>query len=143
MIEFVVPGRAVGKGRPKVNTVTRRAFTPRATRIAERAVRSAWEAAGRPRVPDGAVHLGIVVRVRRPRAHVLRGGGLSAEGRRRPVPTSRPDFDNVAKTVSDALTACAYRDDALVASHVFRREWGERDELVVTLAPHPAEAVCS
>lgn len=137
MIELVIPGDPVGKGRPKVNTKTRKAYTPAATKLAERHVKDAWMAAGRPQLPrDEGAALWLVVIDRRTRArdhYRTDGVTLSAKGLRNPIPTSAPDFDNVAKLVSDALNRLAYRDDAQIAAALIWREWAPTPETVVRL----------
>ncbi len=134
LVYFVVDGAPVGKARPRV-TKTGHAYTPTRTKVAETDVKQAWQAAGRPRLPDGAVTLMVAVQVTRPKTHYTTRGALSATGRRAPLPTSRPDLDNVAKLVADALNGLAWRDDAQITDlHVIRR-WGEVPRIIVFARP--------
>lgn len=128
-ITLTIVGAPTGKGRPRFDPRTRRTYTDAKTTTAEARVMVAWEQAGRPRLPDGPVALMITQSVSRPKSHWRRDGTLSAEGRRRPWPDGRkPDFDNAAKLIADALNGCAYRDDADVVHHWFVRQWAHRDE---------------
>lgn len=134
MVTLTIPGLPRGKDRPRFDPRTKRTYTPRRTVVAERAIQDAWVQAGRPRFPDVALRMTVTTRVQRPRAHLRADGErLSAAGLRHPVPTGRPDLDNVLKLVADGLNGLAYRDDALIAEAVVRREWADWPETVVTI----------
>jgi Holliday junction resolvase RusA-like endonuclease len=138
-ITLRIDGAPVGKGRPRFVKATGRTFTDAKTASAEMRVVAAWEAAGRPRLPEGAIAFLVTQVVERPKTHWKRDGTLSAEGQRRPWPNGRkPDFDNAAKLLADALNGCAYRDDADVVHHWYVRRWanpGERAHTVLVLRP--------
>jgi Holliday junction resolvase RusA-like endonuclease len=125
--EFIleVEGKAEGKQRPRHNPfVQKRPFTPKKTVTAEREIRAAWEAIGKPRFPDVAIGLEIFIGVSRPQSHFKRNGELSAEGKRHPYPDNKkPDLDNAAKTVLDALNSRAWRDDVRVTRLLLDRDW--------------------
>ena len=42
-------------------------------------------------------------------------------------PTTKPDLDNVAKTVLDALNGVAWRDDSEITSLTVMKTYGERN----------------
>lgn len=146
---FIVPGTPAGKGRPRFNTNTGRAFTPKGTKLAESIVIEAWTEADCPRLPDGPVALEIEAVFDRPRGHFKRNGDLSATGRRWPAPTKKPDWDNIAKLVGDALNKRAYRDDAQIVDVRMVKRWstdGESEHMVLTLealSPDPAQSSTS
>jgi Holliday junction resolvase RusA-like endonuclease len=112
LIELVLPGRAHGKGRPRFNTKTGRAYTDKQTRTQEELLRQVWLEAGRPTL--GEVPLSV--------------GSLGAAGQRSPHPSGRPDLDNVVKLVADGLNTLAFRDDAQVVLIVAQKRWAEADE---------------
>ena len=96
---FIVPGRPVGKQRPRI---TRRgyAYTPAKSREYEELVAAYALEAG---VQECAyVHIGIVCRLPCPQ----RKG-------KEPVrePRKRPDLDNIAKCILDGLQDIAYSND--------------------------------
>ena len=135
-----IDGQPRGKGRPRFNTKTGHAHTDKNTRTHEARVHDAWVNAGRPRI-DGPVQLLISVVLERPMSHYRADGSLSAAGQRSPWPTKRPDFDNIAKLVADALNRCAYHDDASVVHHWSVKRWAnanEREHTEVVLRPMPA-----
>lgn len=125
--DFTIPGPVTGKGRPRAamqgNRIVMR--TPSATRTAEAVIVDAWARAGSPRLPDGPVEAWIIVEMARPKRHYKTDGTLSAAGLRSLAPTRKPDLDNAAKLVCDALNGRVYADDAhIVALHV-RKRWAQ------------------
>ena len=116
---------AEGKQRARHNPfIQKRPFTPKVTLVAEREIRAAWEEIGKPRFPDVAIGLEVFIAVARPRTHFKKNGELSAEGKRHPYPDNKkPDLDNAAKLVMDALNSRAWRDDVRVTKLVIERDW--------------------
>lgn len=137
-----IAGRAATKGRPRFDSRTGRAFTPPANIISENDVRAVWREAGEPRLPDDtAIALDVLIHVARPAGHFRKGGALSAEGFRHPVPRNqKPDLDNAVKLIMDALETRAYRNDVRIARVSAERRWGEWPETLITLAPHELDA---
>lgn len=66
------------------------------------AAREAW---GEEPVMDGAVVLGLSF-------HLLRPKSVSVN--KRPDPTTKPDLDNLVKSVKDAMNGLVWRDDSQV-----------------------------
>jgi Holliday junction resolvase RusA-like endonuclease len=124
-VRFTIPGRVAGKGRPRITTIGGHphAYTPIATLAAETRVRDAWTAAGEPWLGDVPLEAHITMWEARPRAHWTTSGYLSAAGRRMPYPARKPDLDNCAKLVFDALNGCLYVDDRQVVELVIARRW--------------------
>jgi len=123
-VTFTVPGKPLGKGRPRF--YAGRAITPAKTASAEAVI--AYTAA--PHFPsplDGPVKLEVTATFAPP---------ASASRKRRvemlhwPC-TKRPDADNIGKLVGDALNGIAYRDDAQVTWLRVTKWWGEQDQLTV------------
>ena len=75
-------------------------------------------------------------------AHFPVPGGGSARVRERLITQGRrarrPDGDNIAKTVKDALNGIAYHDDGQVSDLVVRKRWCARgdERVVVTVRYH-------
>ena len=134
-IHLIFDGDPVGKQRPKFNTQTKVAYTPKKTAIAEREIRALWREAGKPRLPDdAALELLIELYVQRPQSHFKRNGELTAEGLRHPIPRNKkPDVDNAIKLVMDALNKHAYKDDVQIAKATVVRFWGEWPKTVIAV----------
>jgi Holliday junction resolvase RusA-like endonuclease len=77
------------------------------------------EQVGTPRVPGPvAVRIVFTMAIPQSRPRAWREAALAG----RILPTSKPDWDNLAKLTSDALNGIAWADDAEVASaHVVKR----------------------
>lgn len=111
MITFEVPGIPVAKARPRVVRVrgVTRTFTPQQTIDFENRVRLAAQAAGAKPI-DGPVELLVYAFWPLPKSQHRK-----KEPRRGSFKTTKPDWDNIGKAVSDALNGIAYTDDSQVA----------------------------
>lgn len=84
---------------------------------------------GRPLL-DGALRLGVVFTVPRPKGHYgARGLRPSAPQ----YPTVRPDVTKLLRAVEDALTGIVWRDDSQVVWQVAWKEYGEPAHCIVTV----------
>ena len=109
-IKFTVPGVPVGKGRPRF-TRTGHTYTPEKTAAYEEKVRLCWKtqsgqafAGGVPLKASIIAYFPIPKSTSKKKAEAMEGT----------FHTSRPDADNVAKSILDALNGCAYPDDSAV-----------------------------
>lgn len=119
------PGRNEGRYYPRQNT-----------RGVQAEVGQLWMVAGRPKF-DGAVALRIVALFARPASHLLKGGGLSAYGRRFDFPHAEPeDWDNLGKPLADGLSGLAYTNDRRICDASVGKRWddgrGPRTEVWVS-----------
>lgn len=140
-VSFSVP-EVRGKQRART-TRARGTYTPAETRRAMELVQTEWLAAtsgtGMPR-PLFAAHEPVAVSVTTYRPlPARRPARVAAE-----PDTYRPDLDNVAKLVLDALDGLAWEDDAqvtylMVTKMARRRGQGERVEVRVWPAPSDDE----
>ena len=108
-VSFDVFGKVSGKGRPRF-TRGGHAYTPKGTRDYEMAIREAFEnAPGRPQEPfSGPIAVCIITYRQLPKSTPK---SVCSE-----PDTHKPDIDNVAKIVLDALNGVAWEDDAQVVS---------------------------
>lgn len=106
---FVVRGEVRGKPRPRFSARGGygRAYTPASYMKYERSIAKAYTEAGGKKF-SGAVSVSIFIHRELPKSRSKR---LLAE-----LDTSKPDIDNVAKAVLDALNGVAYDDDKQVTS---------------------------
>ena len=126
-IEFFVPGRPVGKERPRV--YGNRAFTPTKTKDYEAAVGWAYKAAG-GKMMEGGVKVTIEVVFAPPES-------LSKTRREKMLYEAclhRPDLDNVAKSVLDGLQGVAFKDDAQVVELVCHKKYGAQTGLYAVVS---------
>lgn len=109
-IRFYVPF-VLGKGRARFMKGSGRAYTPRKTADAMESIRAAYAAAGGAKAPDGA-EVSVHITTIRP---LPKTAPKSVEDE---PDIHRPDADNVAKLVLDALNGTAWDDDAQVTDLV-------------------------
>ena len=110
--EFTALIDPVGKGRPRF-TRTGHTYTPKATATAEFAIRSHAWAAMRGRAPTShPVRVEIVARMPIPRSWTDK---KRREHFGKPA-DKKPDADNVAKLILDALNGLVFEDDKQVVS---------------------------
>lgn len=134
-LAFSVAMKPVGKARHRT-TIGKdgkpHSYSDARTVAAEAEVRAAFRAAyPRMKPHDGPVELSVIatfaVPASWPKWKRLAGtAGLWPH-------TSKPDGDNVAKTVMDALNGHAYTDDSQVFDLAVRREYGPDARVLVTM----------
>lgn len=124
-ISFFVSGEP--KGQPRPRAFARKMGNGKfCARVFDSGTAEAWKsciaaaaAQNKPAAPiSGPVRLRICFHIQRPKSHYI--GGKIDRGLRETAPhyhTGKPDSDNLAKAVMDALTQCGWfwGDDAQVA----------------------------
>ena len=111
-IEFIVPGKAQAKQRPKFNRFSGRAYTPKQTISFENWVkdcyfRSISSIDNKP--TDKPLKVAITMYVEIPQSKSKKQKEKMLTGEIKPV--VKPDVDNVAKSILDALNGIVYLDD--------------------------------
>lgn len=130
MTTFCVPGEPQGKARPRF-TRGGRTYTPRKTVAYEDAIREEFLKSG-GQITDLPVKVQISAFYKIPisasksRAAKMDGGEI--------LPTKKPDTDNIAKVVCDALNGVAYKDDAQVCCLKVDKKYNREPMIVVTVS---------
>ena len=111
-IEFIVPGKAQAKQRPKFNRFSGRAYTPKQTISFENWVkdcyfRSISSIDNKP--TDKPLKVSITMYVEIPQSKSKKQKEKMLSGEIKPI--VKPDVDNVAKSILDALNGIIYLDD--------------------------------
>lgn len=110
-ITFIVEMAPTGKGRPR-HTRSGHTYTPEKTRKAEKIISAAARVHfNSPLVVPAAVCIEAYYSVPMSWSKVKRDMALTQELR----PQSKPDSDNIAKLILDALNGIAWPDDKAVA----------------------------
>ena len=120
-IRFTVPGKPMGKQRPRFNGRYKTPYTPDATVAYEELTRFRYKEAsyGLPMF-QGGVYVEIIAYFPVPQGYSKQKHKDCYAGRVRP--TGKPDADNIAKIVCDALNGYAWKDDSCVVDlHVIKR----------------------
>ena len=131
-INITIPGHVQPKERPRA-TRTGHTYTPRRTREYEEAVRAAYmEQHGQtmltgPLAAEITVYMAIPVSATKKAREAMMAGKI--------LPTKRPDIDNCAKGILDALNGLAFEDDKQIAGLLIRKRYddggGERAEVKI------------
>jgi Holliday junction resolvase RusA-like endonuclease len=130
---FVVPGEPQGKGRPRFVRKTGMSYTPDKTVAYEELVRQRFLAtANGERFGDDteiSAHIFAHYAVPKSASKKKKAAMLADEIR----PMKKPDTDNIAKIVLDALNGIAYKDDSQVVFLQVEKGYAENGSVVVAL----------
>ena len=138
-ISFTLPGPPRGKGRPRSRIARSRAgqqfiavYTDADTRSYENALRTvgaiAMKRAGLKEPFDCALCVKVVAVFPIPKSWSLKKQKAAKEGVVRP--TTKPDWDNIAKLV-DGVNGVVWRDDSQIVSGSVEKVYGASPELRV------------
>lgn len=108
-IKFTVHGAPVGKGRPRVTRYG--AYTPEKTKAYEEKVRLCWRTQSGKGFSGGVPLLASIIAYFPIPKNTSKKKAAAMVGT---FHTHRPDSDNIAKAVLDALNGLAYPDDSAV-----------------------------
>lgn len=134
-LTFTVDGEPQGKARPVFSTANGRirAITPKQTVRYENRVKWAYKkSCGAQRFEDSAslkvkitAYYGIAQSKSNSKKEKMRANII--------LPTKKPDCDNVAKSVLDALNRLAYKDDAQVAELTVLKRYSDNPRVEVVI----------
>lgn len=114
-MQFVVDGEPIPKARPRF--ANGRAYTPKRTKDFEQKVRDAYPGGMFP--ADIPLKMHITAYLGIPKGAVKGKSELMQKGVIRPL--KRPDTDNIAKGIADALNGVAYPDDKQIVRLVVEK----------------------
>jgi Holliday junction resolvase RusA-like endonuclease len=133
VIEIVLLGKPIAKGRPRFNRESGRAYTPAKTRSYEAMLRLAAEDAMKGRPPlEGPLELEMLVVVPIPASWPKKKQAAALAGEIRP--TGKPDWDNFGKTV-DAGNLVLWVDDGQVVKGTVEKTYGDRPRMEIRVTP--------
>lgn len=129
IVTFEVPGNPVPQSRPRF-TKNGHAYEDKKVKTYKECVRTVAASKMRGRPPmEGAViaSLKFLLPVPKSWSRKKRTGALAGEI----LPTSRPDTDNLTKTVLDACNGIIYADDSQIIHMTAQKWYGEEPGVVV------------
>lgn len=115
ILKFTVRGEPQGKGRPRVvrNGLVTRTYTPEKTAVYENLIRLEYQQKyGDVCIVDKCLQVSITAYFAVPKSAGKRKRVQMLSGTL--LPGKKPDCDNIAKCVCDALNGIAYRDDSQI-----------------------------
>lgn len=132
-VNFTIYGEPKGKGRPRFNTKTGHAITPKDTVNYETLVHMEYlNQCGNAKFPDDAM---LDMRIKAyypiPKSKSKKQQNLMREGIARPI--KKPDMDNCIKIIADALNKIAYRDDTQIVDCQVRKFYSDNPRVEVRI----------
>lgn len=136
MIEFTVPGEPVAQGRPRFSTRGSfvKAYDPEKSKDYKAYVKLVSMAAMNERSLksfDGAIAVSIRAYVSVPKSKSKKFRENALKGLEHP--TKKPDCDNIAKILLDAMTGIVYEDDKQIIKLVVEKFYDEVPRVEVTV----------
>ena len=132
-VKFTVFGEPKGKGRPRFNTRTGHAITPKDTVNYETLVHMEYlNQCGNARFPDDAMldmrikaYYSIPQSKSKKKKELMRAGVIR--------PTKKTDMDNCIKIIADALNKIAYHDDTQIVDCQVRKFYSDDPRVEVRI----------
>ena len=134
--EFVVSGKPVGKGRPRMNRKTGRVYTPDKTLQAENAVKRAYYSQCRDVFFESYVRmeLKLYYAIAKSNTKKIKEQKLLGELR----PDIKPDIDNVIKLIADSLNGLAYKDDTQIIELEAKKYYSDNPRMEIVIQSIPS-----
>lgn len=140
-IKFTVPGKPMGKERHRTARTKNGhmvSYTPEKTSSYEALVRACYLAAGGTLISDsGQIRMSIYAYFPIPKKTSKDQFAEMLAGYVQPV--KRPDADNIAKIICDALNGIAYRDDSQVTELLVTKAYSNQPGVVLQIEAAPAD----
>lgn len=130
--EFEVPGKITGKGRPRINTNTCIAYTPTKTKDYEELVKEYfWIKYPKVQKIEGRTSVKIIAYFGIPK----NTSRIAKEEMLKDTisPTKKPDIDNIAKIILDALNKIAFKDDNQITKIEVEKKYAEEEKIYVKI----------
>lgn len=110
-VHFIIKGRPVGKGRPRMNRRTGKAYTPETTKKEENRIRRIYHKEVNHYF-ESYVKMTIIAYYPVAKSNTKKIKEQKLKNIIRP--NTKPDIDNVIKLVADSLNDLAYKDDTQI-----------------------------
>lgn len=130
--EFEVEGKIVGKERPRVNMNTGFIYTPNKTKEYERLIQQSFRIKyHNVKTIEGRVAINIVAFIKIPKntskvkTKEMLDNIIS--------PTKKPDIDNIAKSVLDAMNKFIIKDDNQVSKITIEKRYAEEEKIYIKI----------
>lgn len=144
MIRLTVYGKAVPQGRPRFAKMGNfvKAYDPKESREYKRLVRDAVVYELRTKHPDfkpyeNSVYVGMIFYRSMPKSFSKKKFEEAVAGTLRP--TTKPDLDNTAKSILDALNGILWKDDAVITDLHLKKRYTTGIERVKLLIKETSE----
>lgn len=133
--EFEVPGKIIGKGRPRLNTYTGSVYTPTRTKDYENLIMQ-YFLLKYPRYEtfEGRVQVEINAFFEVPKTTKKADKVLMLEHKINP--TKKPDIDNIVKIILDAMNGIAFKDDIQITKLNVEKTYALEEKVQVKISEY-------
>lgn len=133
-IKFTVPGAPKGKQRPRICRINGRnmAYTPRQTVEYEKLIKARYNAVSDAKFDKNEpLEINVIALFQIPKSASKKSKKMMINGQL--LPAKKPDIDNIAKVVLEALNGICYHDDAQICQICCKKMYAENPEIQVTI----------
>lgn len=130
--EFEVPGKVIGKGRPRLNTYTGIIYTPTKTKDYETLVEQ-YFLLKYPRFKqlEGRLRVSIIAYFSIPKATKKSDINEMLENNISPI--KKPDIDNIVKVILDSMNKFAFKDDTQISKLEVEKKYGVEEKIYIKI----------
>ena len=130
--EFEVPGKVIGKGRPRLNSYTGVVYTPTKTKDYESLVEQYFLLKyPRFKILEGRIKVSIIAYFSIPKA--TKKSDINEMLDNNISPTKKPDIDNIVKAVLDSMNKFAFKDDNQITKLEVEKKYAQEDKVYVKI----------
>ena len=130
--EFEVPGKVIGKGRPRLNSYTGVVYTPTRTKDYESLVEQYFLLKyPRFKALEGRIKVNIIAYFSIPKT--TKKSEINEMLDNNISPTKKPDIDNIVKVVLDSMNKFAFRDDNQITKLEVEKKYALEDKVYVKI----------
>ena len=130
--EFEVPGKVIGKGRPRLNSYTGVVYTPTKTKDYESLVEQYFLLKyPRFKILEGRIKVSIIAYFSIPKA--TKKSDINEMLDNNISPTKKPDIDNIVKVLLDSMNKFAFKDDNQITKLEVEKKYAQEDKVYVKI----------
>lgn len=130
--EFEVPGKVIGKGRPRLNSYTGVVYTPTKTKDYESLVEQYFLLKyPRFKTLEGRIKVSIIAYFSIPKT--TKKSDINEMLDNNISPTKKPDIDNIVKAVLDSMNKFAFKDDNQITKLEVEKKYALEDKIYIKI----------
>lgn len=130
--EFEVPGKVIGKGRPRLNSYTGVVYTPTKTKDYETLVEQYFLLKyPRFKALEGRIKVNIIAYFSTPKT--TKKSDINEMLENNISPTKKPDIDNIVKVVLDSMNKFAFKDDNQITKLEVEKKYALEDKVYIKI----------
>lgn len=130
--EFEVPGKVIGKGRPRLNSYTGIVYTPTKTKDYETLIEQYFLLKyPKFKMLEGRIKVSIIPYFSIPKA--TKKSDINEMLDNTISPTKKPDIDNIVKVVLDSMNKFAFKDDNQITKLEVEKRYSLEDKIFIKI----------